>query len=120
MRATSSSISAVERFGAATRLTKPFARASSAEMKSPVTSISNASLRGTLRDSATPGVEQNRPTLTPLTAKRASLRRDGQVAHRDELAAGRGGDALHARDHRHRQALDRQHHRARTARTGAS
>ena len=45
----------------------------SASMKSPVTSISNAGLRGTLRDRATPGVEQNRPTLTPLTAKRASL-----------------------------------------------
>ena len=42
-------------------------------MKSPVTSISNASLRPTLRDSATPGVEQNSPTLMPLTAKRASV-----------------------------------------------
>ncbi len=27
---------------------------------------------GTLRDSATPGVAQNNPTLTPLTANRAS------------------------------------------------
>lgn len=36
----------------------PNALASSAEMKSPVTSISNAAFRGTLRDSATPGVAQ--------------------------------------------------------------
>ena len=42
-------------------------------MKSPVTSISNAALRARLRDSATLGDEQNRPRLTPLTAKRASL-----------------------------------------------
>ncbi len=41
-------------------------------MKSPVTSISNAALRATLRDSATLGVLQNKPKLTPLTAKRAS------------------------------------------------
>jgi hypothetical protein len=48
------------------------ASASSALMKSPVTSISKASLRGRLRLSATLGVLQNRPRLTPLTAKRAS------------------------------------------------
>ncbi len=42
-------------------------------MNSPVTSISNACLRGTLRLSGTPGVEQKRPRLTPLTAKRALL-----------------------------------------------
>ena len=42
-------------------------------MKSPVSSISIACLRGTLRASATLGVEQNRPRFTPLTAKRAVL-----------------------------------------------
>ena len=42
-------------------------------MNSPVTSISKACLRPRLRDSATLGVEQNRPRLTPLTAKHASL-----------------------------------------------
>ena len=41
-------------------------------MKAPVTSISKAALRARLRLSATLGVEQNRPTLMPLTAKRAS------------------------------------------------
>ena len=41
-------------------------------MNSPVTSISKAALRARLRLSATLGVEQNRPRLTPLTAKRAS------------------------------------------------
>ncbi len=40
-------------------------------MRSPVTSISNASLRPTLRASATPGVVQKRPTLMPETPKRA-------------------------------------------------
>ena len=42
--------------------------ASSAEIISPVSSISMACLRGTLRDSATIGVEQNRPILTPGVA----------------------------------------------------
>src|SRR2546429_2879836 len=42
-------------------------------MKSPVTSISNAGLRATLRDSGTLGVEQKRPRLTPLTANLAAL-----------------------------------------------
>src|SRR5262249_758302 len=41
-------------------------------MKSPVTSISNACLSGTLRESGTDGVEQKSPRFTPLTAKRAS------------------------------------------------
>ena len=55
-----------------TRLTSPLASASSALMKAPVTSISNAALRDRLRDSATLGVEQNSPRLTPLTANFAS------------------------------------------------
>ena len=41
-------------------------------MNAPVTSISKAALRARLRLKATLGVEQNRPKLTPLTAKRAS------------------------------------------------
>ena len=40
-------------------------------MKSPVTQHLHRRLRLTLRDSATLGVEQNNPRLTPLTAKRA-------------------------------------------------
>jgi hypothetical protein len=48
------------------------ASACSALMKSPVASISKAALRDRLRDSATLGVLQNSPRLTPLTAKRAS------------------------------------------------
>ena len=39
-------------------------------MNSPVVSISNACLAGTLRVSATIGVEQNRPMFTPFTPKR--------------------------------------------------
>src|ERR1700735_852274 len=42
--------------------------ASSAEIMSPVSSISIAALRGILRDKDTIGVEQNRPILTPGVA----------------------------------------------------
>ena len=73
MLATRRSTSAPSSAGSATRLIKPFSWACAAETKSPVTNISKAALRGTLRDRATPGVLQNRPKLTPLTAKRASL-----------------------------------------------
>jgi hypothetical protein len=51
-----------------TRLTRPYAFAVAASMNSPVSSISIACLRLTLRASATLGVEQNRPKFTPLTA----------------------------------------------------
>ena len=67
----SRSISASSCSGAATRLTRPSSRARAASINSPVTSISNANLRETLRDKATPGVAQNRPRFTPLTANRA-------------------------------------------------
>src|ERR1700732_4040109 len=46
--------------------------ASSADIMSPVSSISIAALRGMLRDSATIGVEQNRPILTPGVANFAA------------------------------------------------
>src|ERR1700686_1133968 len=46
--------------------------ASSAEIMSPVSSISIAALREILRDSATIGVEQNRPILTPGVANFAA------------------------------------------------
>ena len=48
-------------------------------------------MRGTLRESATPGVAQKSPTLMPLTAKRASSAGHREVAHRDQLAACGGG-----------------------------
>src|SRR5690349_4059288 len=53
-----------------TRLTNPMRRASSAII-SPVSNISIACLRETLRDHATIGVEQKSPLLTPGVAKRA-------------------------------------------------
>ena len=46
-------------------------RAVAADTGSPVSSISMACLRGTLRDSATIGVEQNSPISTPGVAKLA-------------------------------------------------
>ena len=79
---------------------------------SPVSSISIACLRDTLRDSATIGVEQNSPMLTPGVAKLAVARGDREIAARDELAAGRRRDALHRGDHRLRQGDDLLHHGA--------
>src|SRR5262249_34286865 len=58
--------------GATTRLMRPMRCASSAPTRSPVKSISMACLRATLRESATIGVEQNRPILTPGVAKWAA------------------------------------------------
>jgi len=79
--------------------------ASSAAIISPVSSISIAALRGTLRDSATIGVEQNRPILTPGVANFAA--RDATA--RSQLATSwrpppspwrdRGDDRLRQRDH---------------------
>ena len=63
-------------------LTSPIAAAFSAGTISPVSSISIACLRATLRDSATIGVEQNRPMSTPGVAK---LRR-GRATARSQLA----------------------------------
>src|SRR3954462_8014458 len=54
------------------RLTRPIFLAVAAEIGSPVSSISIACLRGTLRDSATIGVEQNSPISTPGVAKLAA------------------------------------------------
>lgn len=51
-------------------------------MNRPVTSMSKARLADTLRLRATAGVAQNRPTLMPDTAKRAS---SAQIA-RSQLA----------------------------------
>ena len=68
MLAASFSISMSSCSGGTTRLTSPRALASSALMKSPVTNISKACLRETLRESGTLGVEQKRPKFTPLTA----------------------------------------------------
>ncbi len=88
-------------------------------MNSPVTSISNAALRDRLRDKRHARRRAEQPDVDAADGEARVARGDRQVAHRDQLAAGGGGDAVHARDHRHRQALDRQHHAARTARTGA-
>ena len=54
-----------------TRFTSPIWRAVGASMVSPVRSISMACLLETLRDSATMGVEQNSPILTPGVEKAA-------------------------------------------------
>jgi hypothetical protein len=54
------------------RLMSPRCAAAAASIISPVTNISKAALRPMLRESATEGVAQNRPTLMPETAKRAS------------------------------------------------
>jgi hypothetical protein len=57
------------------------------------------------------GVVQKSPILTPGVANRApALLGDSQVAPGHELAAGRGGDALHLGDHRLRDLAQQQHH----------
>ncbi len=71
-----------------------------------------ACLRCRLRPMATPGVEQKNPQVTPEVTNFAVSDRDREVALRHQLAARRGGGALHLRDHRLRQALDGHHHRA--------
>jgi len=58
------------------------AKAVAAEIGSPVSSISIACLRGTLRDSATIGVEQNNPISTPGVAKAAA----SEATARSQLA----------------------------------
>src|SRR5205085_9234082 len=72
MKRASNWVSLASSPGATTRLTRPRRRASSADIASPVSSISMAALRATARDKATIGVEQNSPILTPGVAKRAS------------------------------------------------
>ena len=72
MDTTSRSTSASSASSGTTRLTSPRWRASSAPMNSPVSSISIATLAGTLRTSGTLGVAQKSPTSMPLTPKRAS------------------------------------------------
>ncbi len=67
---------------ATTRLISPMRAASSADTMSPVSSISIAALRATLRESATIGVEQNRPMSTPGVANLA----DGEASARSQLA----------------------------------
>src|ERR1700730_3706164 len=51
---------------------RPMSFAVAAPIGSPVSSISIACLRGTLRDSATIGVEQNNPISTPGVANVAA------------------------------------------------
>src|SRR3954452_21172895 len=61
---------------------RPMSRAVVAETGSPVSSISISCLRGTLRDSATIGVEQNNPMSTPGVAKDAA----SEATARSQLA----------------------------------
>ncbi|GCC48016.1 hypothetical protein chiPu_0032518, partial [Chiloscyllium punctatum] len=52
------------------------------------------------------------PDVDTRRRKRGRLGGDREITACDELAAGRGGDALNSRDHRLRQVHDRLHHRA--------
>jgi hypothetical protein len=61
----SSCVTALSSLWVVTRLISPMRSASGAAMVSPVSSISMACLRDTLRDSATIGVEQKSPMFTP-------------------------------------------------------
>ncbi|MEY2661194.1 MAG: hypothetical protein RLZZ123_2366 [Pseudomonadota bacterium] len=61
MRPHSWATASVNSASGTTRLIKPWRSASWASIKSPVSNISIAFLRLTLRDRPTPGVAQNRP-----------------------------------------------------------
>ena len=113
------STSASSASGAATRLTRPLAqRLVGADEVAGDEHLEGRLAREVARQRhARRRAEQAEVDAADREARVARGHR--QVAHRHQLAAGRGGDALHARDHRHRQLLDRQHHAACIARTGA-
>src|SRR5215831_19087690 len=68
----SASVSSSSFASGATRLTRPHESAVPASMRSPVSSISIARLRGRLRDTPTPGVVQKMPLLIPGSANCAT------------------------------------------------
>ena len=72
-----------------------------------------------MRDRATIGVEQNRPYLDARGREPAVVAAYREIAGGDQLAAGGGGDAVHARDHRLRQAGQRGHHARAAVEQGA-
>src|SRR5699024_12092806 len=75
--------------------TRPKFRASSAARKSPVSSIRIAVFAGTERDSATIGVEQNRPILTPGVANLA----EAAATARSQLATSWHPAAVRSEEH---------------------
>jgi hypothetical protein len=52
-----------------------------------------------------------KPDIDPVDPEARALGGHGQIAARHQLAARRGGDAVHLGDHRLRQGGDRLHHR---------
>ena len=70
-----------------------------------------ACLRETLRDSATIGVEQNSPILTPGRAEGGLRGSHRQIAAGDQLQAGGGGQSVDFGDHRPGMVDDRLHQR---------
>ncbi len=92
-----------------TRFTSPRRCASCASMKSPVTSISKTLLAPHVSGRPTLGVAQEQPDIDARHREAGVVRRHGEVAHRHQLAARGGGDAVHARDHGLRQ-LGELHH----------
>ena len=103
-------VAAASSAGGATRLTSPAARASCAEIGSPVSSISIAFFWPMARLKATIGVEQNSPIFTPGRGEARVVGGHRQIAAGHQLATRRGGDAMHLGDHRLRDGLDGQHH----------
>src|SRR5205814_1841703 len=76
-----SAVAALNSAAGTTRLTSPSAFALAASINSPVSSISIAGLRPMARESATIGVEQNNPILTPGLATRASAAATARSQH---------------------------------------
>ena len=93
-----------------TRLTSPHSSAVRASISSPVSSSSIARLRDDVARDADRGRRAEDAGVDAGQAELRVIRRHGEIAHRHELAAGRGGRAVHARDHRLRDLRELQHH----------
>ena len=84
-------------------------------MKSPVSSISSAGLRGTLRDERDHRGRAEQAVFDARGGEAGVGGGERQIARRDQLAARGGGDAVDQRDHRLRQPGQREHHLRGTA-----
>ena len=112
MLATSFSTSASSRSGGTARLTSPRSRACVGADELAGDQHFHRLLGRHVAQQRHAGRGAEQPVVDAADGKARLGRGHGQVALRHQLAARRGGDALHARDHRHRQLQDAEHHPA--------
>jgi hypothetical protein len=102
----------MRRSSGTTRLTSPQSSATSASMNSPVKSISAARLRGQVARQRDGGSRAEETQVHAGSGEARVVRRHGEIALRDELAARRRGEAVHRRDDGLGQGGELLHHRA--------